>query len=119
MRSRMPRVAGHVATLLSAACGPLPLRQSPVSVDLIVAATTDVHGYLRGWDYFGNRPDTTRGLARAATIIDSLRRVSPVSPVVVDAGDMLQGTPLAYVAARVDTTLPHPVMLAMNAVQYD
>jgi 2',3'-cyclic-nucleotide 2'-phosphodiesterase/3'-nucleotidase len=31
---------------------------------------------------------------------------------------MLQGTPLAYVAARVDSTMPHPVMLAMNAMQY-
>ena len=115
----MLRAAGLVATPLSLACGPRPLRQAPVSVDLIVAATTDVHGYVRGWDYFGNRPDTTRGLTRVATIIDSLRRVSPASPVVVDAGDMLQGTPLAYVAARVDTTMPHPVMLAMNAVQYD
>lgn len=85
----------------------------------MVAATADVHGYVRGWDYYRNVPDSTRGLSRAATIIDSLRRVSPLTPVVVDAGDFLEGSPLAYVAARVDTTMPHPIIAAMNVVQYD
>lgn len=88
-------------------------------VDLVVAATTDVHGYVRGWDYYANAPDSLRGLSRAATIIDSLRRVSQIYPVVVDAGDMLQGTPLAYIAARVDTTIGNPIIAAMNAVEYD
>ena len=111
-------VAGQFAALLSGACALPVLHESTESVDLVIAATTDVHAYLRGWDYYGNRPDTLRGLTRAATIIDSLRRVSAVSPVLVDAGDMLQGTPIAYVAARIDTTMPHPVMLAMNAMGY-
>jgi 2',3'-cyclic-nucleotide 2'-phosphodiesterase/3'-nucleotidase len=110
--------AGQFAALLSGACALPVLHEPNESVDLVVAATTDVHAYLRGWDYYGNRPDTLRGLTRAATIIDSIRRVSAVSPVLVDAGDMLQGNPLAYVAARVDTTMPHPVMLAMNAMGY-
>lgn len=88
-------------------------------MDLVVAATTDVHGRVHGWDYYANAPDSLRGLARAATIIDSLRKVSPLYPVVVDAGDFLQGNPLTYVAARVDTEMPHPVIAAMNAVGYD
>jgi 2',3'-cyclic-nucleotide 2'-phosphodiesterase/3'-nucleotidase len=107
------------ACVLAAGCisqGPL---QSNASLDLVVAATTDVHGRLRGWDYYANAPDTLRGLSRAATIIDSLRRGVSVSPVVVDAGDFLQGNPLTYVAARVDTEMPHPVIAAMNAIMYD
>src|SRR6185437_4907968 len=88
-------------------------------LDLVVAATTDVHGYIRGWNYYTNTPDTVRGLARASTIIDSLRRVSMLQPVVIDAGDLLEGTPLTYVAARIDTTMPHPVIAAMNVMQYD
>ena len=52
------------------------------------------------------RPDTLRGLTRVATIIDSLRRVSRLQPVVVDAGDIIQGNPLAFVAARIDSTMP-------------
>jgi 2',3'-cyclic-nucleotide 2'-phosphodiesterase/3'-nucleotidase len=95
----------------------LPQTYGPV--DLVIAATTDLHGYVRGWDYYANAPDTTRGLTRVATIIDSLRKYSPTFPVVVDAGDVIQGNPLAYVAARVDTTIKHPVIAAMNGVQYD
>lgn len=113
----LPRagVLGLVGTL---SCGRPILVQTGGSLDLVVAATTDVHGRARGWDYYSNSPDTTRGLARVGTIIDSLRR-GPVLPVVVDAGDIIQGNPLAYVAARVDTTMPNPVIAAMNAIQYD
>ena len=63
---------------------------------LLIAATTDVHGHLTSWDYYANRPDTARGLTRAATIIDSIRATAPARVVLVDAGGMLQGTPLTY-----------------------
>jgi len=106
-------------SVIAVACAPARQARGTVSADLIVAATTDVHGYIRGWDYYANAPDSLRGLARAATIIDSLRKVAPLYPVVVDAGDFLQGNPLAYVAARVDTQMPHPVIAAMNAIGYD
>ncbi len=89
------------------------------TVDLLVAATTDVHGYIEGWNYLTSRPDTLRGLARIATIVDSMRRATGALPILVDAGDFLQGTPLTYVAARVDTTIKHPVIAAMNAMEYD
>lgn len=91
----------------------------PDTVDLVVAATTDVHGHLRGWDYDTARPDSAVGsLARAATVVDSLRRAAPGRVVLLDAGDMLQGTVLTDVAAR-DATRPHPVIAAMNAMRYD
>jgi 2',3'-cyclic-nucleotide 2'-phosphodiesterase (5'-nucleotidase family) len=108
-----------VACVAAVACTPQRPLESNASLDLVVAATTDVHGRLRGWDYYANAPDSLRGLSRAATIIDSLRRGVSTFPVVVDAGDFLQGNPLAYVAARVDTEMPHPVIAAMNAVTYD
>jgi len=108
-----------IVCVAAAACGPPRPLQNNASFDLVVAATTDVHGRLRGWDYYANAPDSLHGLSRAATIIDSLRHGASVFPVVVDAGDFLQGNPLAYVAARVDTEMPHPVIAAMNAVTYD
>ena len=119
MRRLVVLCAAAAAAAGAWSCQPARLPESYGPVDLVVAATTDIHGYVRGWDYYTNAPDTMRGLARVATIIDSLRRVSPTYPVVVDAGDMIQGTPLAYVAARVDTTIRHPVLAAMNAIQYD
>lgn len=90
------------------------------SFDLVVAATTDAHGRVRGWNYESNRPDPVRGLTRAATIVDSLRRAEPGHVVLLDAGDLLQGNSFTYVAARVaPAEAPIPVVTAMNAMRYD
>ena len=97
----------------AAACAP------GTSVPLKIAATTDVHGHLQGWDYYADRADSDRGLTRAATIVDSLRAADRGRVVLVDAGDILQGTPLAYVAARVVRAGPNPIIAAMNAMRYD
>lgn len=90
----------------------------PDSLTLLIVGTTDVHGWLRGWDYFANAPDTTRGLARAASVVDSLRAAHPDRVILVDAGDDLQGTAIANVALR-DSMRPSPIIGAMNAMRYD
>jgi 2',3'-cyclic-nucleotide 2'-phosphodiesterase (5'-nucleotidase family) len=127
------RLAGGVAALLAActpqpstpAATPAPEAQAPAvpppppSMEVVVAATTDIHGRARGWDYYANEADTLRGLARAALVVDSLRAVHPGRVVLVDAGDILQGNPLAYVAARLDTLGVNPIIAAMNAMRYD
>src|SRR5438067_13544248 len=89
-------------------------------VDLVVAATTDVHGRLRAWDYYTGAPEPARGLTRAATIVDSLRTANPRRVVLVDPCDLLQGNPLTFVAARVasHSLRPHPGAAAMNAIDY-
>jgi 2',3'-cyclic-nucleotide 2'-phosphodiesterase (5'-nucleotidase family) len=111
------RIRIHLAALGAlAAALPAAAQQR---IELKVAATTDVHGRLRGWDYYEDRVDSARGLARAATIVDSLRRAAPGRVILVDAGDLLQGNPMTYVAARVDSLAPHPVIAAMNAMRYD
>jgi 2',3'-cyclic-nucleotide 2'-phosphodiesterase (5'-nucleotidase family) len=89
------------------------------SVSLRVAATTDVHGHIRGWDYYENRADPARGLSRAATIVDSIRSANRGRVVLVDAGDMLQGTPLADVAVRGSQSRRNPIVAAMNTMHYD
>src|SRR6476660_1410658 len=110
MRSPIKNLVLGALAAGSGSCTLPMVHEASVPVDIVIAATTDVHGYVRGWDYYANAPDTTRGLTRVATIIDSLRKFSPTFPVVVDAGDVIQGNPLAYVAARVDTTMKHPVI---------
>ena len=74
---------------------------------------------MRGWDYYANRAEAVRGLARAAAIIDSVRSANPGRVILLDAGDLLQGNPLAYVAARVSSDRANPVIGAMNAMRYD
>lgn len=109
------------AALLASAVivfAPPAVRAQGIPVDLVVAATTDVHGRLRAWDYFADSSESTRGLARLATAVDSLRHAHPGRVILLDAGDLLQGNPMTYVASRTPT-MPHPVMAAMNAMQYD
>ncbi len=89
------------------------------SVDIAIAATTDVHGRVRGWDYFADSAESVRGLSRAATIVDSVRDANPARVILVDAGDFLQGNPFTFAAARIDTAQPSAVVAAMNAMHYD
>lgn len=86
---------------------------------LVVLATTDVHGRLRGWDYYDARPDSAHSLAAAATIVDSIRRANVGNVILVDAGDLLQGNPLTTLASRAPESAVHPVIGAMNAMRYD
>lgn len=115
---RFPR-PGRLLTVLLLASLAGPTLGAQERLTLKVAATTDVHGRLRAWDYAAGRPDSLRGLARAASIVDSLRRVAPNRVVLVDAGDLLQGNAMTYVAGRVDSLAPHPVIAAMNLMRYD
>src|ERR1700712_3100992 len=100
MRIRLSLTAA--ATYAAAGCvtaSSLPAQAT--TYDLVVAATTDVHGRVRGWNYETNREDVARGLSRAATIVDSVRAAAPGRVVLLDAGDLLQGNSFTYVAARV------------------
>src|ERR1035437_4188463 len=105
-----------VALLLAASAGPARASQR---VDIVVAATTDVHGRVRSWDYYADTAESSRGLARAATVVASVRDANPERVILVDAGDFLQGNPFTFAAARIDTTRPSAVVAAMNAMRYD
>ena len=123
MRIRYPFVALFVAILSACARPAIPLSTSsggPAEIELVIAATTDIHGRARGWNYDLDAPDQAVGLARAATIVDSLRAASNDRVLLIDSGDIIQGNALAFVAARVaPPDAPHPVIAAMNAMRYD
>lgn len=108
-----------VLLALTLGCTPSQLPRAPKTVDLVFATTTDVHGRVRAWDYYANRAESMRGLSRAATIVDSVRAANPGRVILLDAGDLLQGNPFAYVAARVSRDRTNPIIAAMNAMQYD
>ena len=98
--------------------GALAIAPQADTVRLVVVATTDVHGYATDWDYLQNVP-WPGGLARVATVVDSLRDRYPGQVLVVDAGDALQGSPLAAYYGRNAARDPHPVIDAMNTIGYD
>src|SRR4029079_12386886 len=96
----------------------LAAAQVPDSAHLVLVATTDAHGRATAWDYVAHRP-YPGGLARVATAVDSLRRRYPGQVVVLDAGDLLQGSPFAEYRRRVGPQDPDPLIEAMNLVGYD
>ena len=104
-------------TLLLALQQPLVAR-SPDTAHVVIVATTDVHGRIRGWDYAKDQ-EAPGGLSRAATMLESLRSRYPDAVVLVDAGDLIQGNAFATYFARQDRRHPHPLIDALNSLQYD
>ncbi len=95
---------------------------------LTVLGTTDLHGNVYNWDYFKNaeyddKAHNDIGVAKAATLIQGVRlERGAENCLTLDAGDTIQGTPLAYYYARVQPIGPgvvHPMAAAMNALGYD
>ena len=110
----------HVLLLLLAVQQPVPPPASPVSdtAHVVIVATTDVHGRVLGWDYVRDAA-APGGLSRAATVIETLRAQYPDQVVLVDAGDLIEGNLFAGYFAERDSQRPHPVVDALNAMQYD
>ncbi|MDX1393739.1 MAG: 5'-nucleotidase C-terminal domain-containing protein [Gemmatimonadota bacterium] len=100
------------ACLFAAACG-----AGDREVTLTILGTTDVHGHLVPYDYALDAP-ADHSLAQVATLVDSIRSARP-NVVLVDSGDLLQGTPLDEFQARVEMDDVHPVIAAMNRLDYD
>ncbi len=98
----------------------LSLQAPPAdTVTLVIAATTDVHGRLLSWDYERGR-EAPLGLVRAATAVDSLRRVHGRDRVIlVDAGDLLQGNGFAAYFVERRGMAVHPIIDAMNRMGYE
>src|SRR5712671_6919464 len=91
--------------------------QTPPVVHITLLGTTDLHGHIEPLDYYSNKP-AQLGLAKIATLIHRVRATQP-NVLLLDSGDTIQGTPLAYYFARKDTDRPNPMMLAMNSLGYD
>ncbi|VEB40002.1 Trifunctional nucleotide phosphoesterase protein YfkN precursor [Chromobacterium violaceum] len=90
-------------------------------VQLRVLETSDVHMNLLAYDYYQDKPVADFGLERAASLIAAARAEAPNS-LLIDNGDLLQGSPMGDLVAKVkplkagDT---HPAYKALNALGYD
>jgi 2',3'-cyclic-nucleotide 2'-phosphodiesterase/3'-nucleotidase len=99
----------------------LPIATTAAAQDtaqVVIAATTDVHGRAYHWNYVTDS-EAAWGLTRVATVIDSLRARYPGQVVVVDVGDLIQGNSFASYYASERPGEPHRVIDALNAVEYD
>jgi 2',3'-cyclic-nucleotide 2'-phosphodiesterase/3'-nucleotidase len=95
---------------------------------LTVLGSTDLHGHVYNWDYYKDAVyDDSKGndvgVAKVATLVSAMRRERHGEPILtLDAGDTIQGTPLAQYYAMIDPIGPgnvHPMARAMNLMGYD
>jgi len=90
------------------------------TVQLRVLETSDIHMHLVDYDYFQDQPSTSVGLARTAALLKAAR-AEVANSVLVDNGDLLQGSPLGDFIARQrglhDGDI-HPAFKAMNLLDY-
>ena len=89
------------------------------TVDLRLLETTDLHSNMMDFDYYKDTPTEKFGLVRTATLINAARQQATNS-VLVDNGDVIQGSPLGdYMAAKgLSPNEVHPVYKAMNSLDY-
>jgi len=116
-----PLVAGTPAE----AAGPAPAK----TWDLTLLGTSDLHGNVYNWDYYRDAEydDSAHndvGVAKLATLVNQIRAERRGrATLVLDAGDTIQGTPLATYYAKQEpitsTGEKHPMARAMNVIDYD
>lgn len=89
------------------------------TVELRVMETTDLHSNMMDFDYYKDSATEKFGLVRTASLINAARGEVKNS-VLVDNGDVIQGSPLGdYMAAKgLKMGDVHPVYKAMNTLDY-
>ena len=89
------------------------------TVDLRIIETTDLHGNMMNYDYFKDKSIDTFGLAKTANLIHQARKEVKNS-VLVDNGDLIQGSPMADYALNKGLNKGdiHPVYKALNTLDY-
>ncbi len=118
--SRRSLLSGIAATSALVLLHPFTARAAANQAHLRLMETTDIHVNVFPYDYYADKPNDTMGLARTATIIDTIR-AEAANSLLIDNGDVLQGNPMgdymAYQRGLKDGDV-HPVIKAMNTLGY-
>lgn len=91
--------------------------QKEETIQIRLIHTTDVHANLFPYDYIQQKPGTG-SLARLSSMMRQVRQESP-EVLLLDAGDLLQGEPVAYYYNYIDKVSEHIVASTMNYLGYD
>jgi len=82
---------------------------------LRILQTSDVHGYVYPRSYSTKKFENT-GLGQVSTLINDLRTDSTI---LIDSGDIIQGSPLTYYQAKENKGTINPMALVSNYLKYD
>lgn len=92
---------------------------TPVTVELRLLETSDLHANVMDYDYYKTQVDSKIGLARTASLIEAAGKEA-TNFVLVDNGDLIQGSPMGDYMAKKGLVAGdvHPVYKAMNTLGY-
>ena len=91
------------------------------SVAVRILSTTDLHTNLVNYDYYQDKETQNLGLAKTALLIAKAKAENP-NVVLVDNGDIIQGTPLGTYKAIVNPIKDgeqHPMYKALDSLGFD
>ncbi|MFL0268523.1 bifunctional metallophosphatase/5'-nucleotidase [Candidatus Clostridium radicumherbarum] len=86
-------------------------------IKLTILETSDIHGSIFPINY-GTNEKCDAGLAKISTLIKQERLINPFT-MLIDNGDLLQGTPITYHYARIDSRDINPAIKVLNYLNYD
>ncbi|WP_085522560.1 bifunctional metallophosphatase/5'-nucleotidase [Tuberibacillus sp. Marseille-P3662] len=86
-------------------------------ITLTILETSDVHGNVFPINY-GTNQHADVGLAKISTLIKQ-EKAKNEATLVLDNGDVIQGTPFTYHYARMNNNQENPMTLAMNQIGYE
>lgn len=84
---------------------------------LTILETSDVHGNIYPITY-GTNEETPLGLAKVASIIKQEKLKNP-NTLIIDNGDLIQGTPLTYHFVKFGVQQRNPMIQILNKLDYD
>ncbi len=87
-------------------------------VTIRIAATSDVHGALFPYDFLNNNAGAP-SLASLQTFTDSVRGIPGSNLILLDNGDLIQGTPTAYFANFVQEDSLNLFARVLNHLKFD
>lgn len=89
------------------------------TVDLQILETSDIHSNLTDYDFYKKALTERFGFVRTASLIHQMREQNP-NTVLVDNGDLIQGSPMADWAVKVvsENKAMHPAIKSLNAMEY-
>ena len=83
-----------------------------------IMGTTDIHAHVMSYDYMADEVDESFGLTKVASIVEEQREKYEQS-ILIDNGDILQGSILGDLEAVVDPQERNIIIDAMEAIGYD
>src|SRR5512140_698126 len=88
--------------------------------NIVILGTSDIHGNVDNYDYFTDSVPTgssARGLTKVETYVKGVLASNP-NTILIDDGDTIQGTPLAYYYELLHPEVANPMAAVMNKMGF-